>query len=178
MQLSEQDKKTLHEIARQSIGAVLQNQSPPALTIRSPILKERRGAFVTLHLQGQLRGCIGLIQAVKPLAQAIQEMARAAAFQDPRFPPLTPREFKDVDIEISVLTPLRLIGSVDEIQVGVHGLYIEKGFHRGLLLPQVATEHHWDRDTFLQHTCLKAGLSPEAWRDPEAKIYAFSADIF
>jgi AmmeMemoRadiSam system protein A len=178
MQLSDQDKKTLHDIARQSIAAGLQRQSPPQLKEATGILQEPRGAFVTLHLRGCLRGCIGLIEAVKPLAATIQEMALSAAFCDPRFPPLTPQEFKDIDIEISVLTPLRRIKNIDEIQVGVHGLYIRQGSYRGLLLPQVATEYKWDRDTFLQQTCGKAGLPPTAWKDPKAEIYIFSADIF
>jgi AmmeMemoRadiSam system protein A len=125
-----------------------------------------------------LRGCIGLIEAVKPLGETIQEMALSAAFCDPRFPPLTAQEFKDLDIEISVLTPLRRIKNVEEIQVGVHGLYLRNGSCRGLLLPQVATQYNWDRDTFLQQTCCKACLPPMAWKDPQTEIYVFSADIF
>lgn len=178
MQLSEQDKKQLHEIARQSIAAGLERKAPPSLAEVSGVLKEPRGAFVTLHLRGMLRGCIGLIEALKPLAQTIQEMALAAAFGDPRFPPLTAHEFKDLALEISVLSPLRQIKDVSEIQVGRHGLYIRQGSSRGLLLPQVATEHRWDRDTFLQQTCYKAGLPPMAWKDPDTEIYLFSADIF
>lgn len=178
MQLSDQDKQKLREIARQSIAAGLQQKPPPRLTGISEVLREPRGAFVTLHLKGQLRGCIGLIEAVKPLAETIQEMALAAAFGDPRFPPLMPREFKDIDLEISVLSPLRKIENIEEIQVGVHGLYLRQGPYRGLLLPQVATEHHWDRNTFLQQTCLKAGLPPLAWKDPKTEILVFSAEIF
>jgi AmmeMemoRadiSam system protein A len=178
MHLSEQDKSKLHEIARQSIAAGLQGQSPTPLKDVSGILQEPRGAFVTLHLKGCLRGCIGLIEAIKPLAETIQEMAYAAAFGDPRFPPLTAQEFKDIALEISVLSPLKKIKNVDEIQVGEHGLYIRLGSCRGLLLPQVATEYKWDRDTFLQQTCCKACLPPGAWKDPQAEIYTFSADIF
>jgi AmmeMemoRadiSam system protein A len=178
MQLSEQDRKKLHEIARQSIAAGLEGKTPPPLTDISDILREPRGAFVTLHLRGCLRGCIGLIEAVKPLAATIQEMALSAAFCDPRFPPLTPQEYKDIDLEISVLSPLRKIKNVDEIQVGVHGLYIRQGSYRGLLLPQVATEYNWDRETFLQQTSVKACLPPMAWKDPQTEIHVFSADIF
>jgi AmmeMemoRadiSam system protein A len=178
MHLSEQDKTTLHEIARQSIAAGLQGQCPVPLKDVSGVLQEPRGAFVSLHLKGCLRGCIGLIEAIKPLAEAIQEMAYSAAFSDPRFSPLTDREFKDLALEISVLSPLRQIKNVDEIQVGVHGLYIRLGSCRGLLLPQVATEYNWDRETFLQQTCCKACLPPMAWKDPKAEIYIFSADIF
>lgn len=178
MQLSDEDKKTLHEIARQSIAAGLQGQRPAPLKDIAGILREPRGAFVTLHLRGQLRGCIGLIEGVKPLGETIQEMAWSAAFGDPRFPPLTVREFKDIALEISVLTPLRRIQNIDEIQVGTHGLYLGQGSHRGLLLPQVATQYNWDRNTFLQQTCCKAGLPPMAWQDPQTEIYVFSADIF
>jgi AmmeMemoRadiSam system protein A len=178
MQLSEPDKKKLHDLARQSIAAGLEGKSPPPLTKISEMLREPRGAFVTLHLKGRLRGCIGLIEAVKPLAETIQEMALSAAFCDPRFPPLTSQEYKEIALEISVLSPLQQIKNVEEIQVGVHGLYIRQGPYRGLLLPQVATEYHWDRDTFLQQTCVKAGLPPMAWKDPETVISVFSADIF
>lgn len=178
MHLSEQEKSKLHEIARQSIAAGIEGQGPAPLHDISGILQEPRGAFVTLHLKGCLRGCIGLIEAIKPLAETIQEMAYAAAFGDPRFPPLTAREFKDIALEISVLSPLHKIKNVDEIKVGEHGLYIRLGSSRGLLLPQVATEYKWDRDTFLQQTCSKACLPPTAWKDPQAEIYIFSADIF
>jgi len=105
-------------------------------------------------------------------------MAAAAAFQDPRFPPVTKKELKDLDIEISVLTPFEQITDVNKIEVGKHGIYMERGFYSGLLLPQVATEYGWGRETFLEHTCRKAGLPPDAWKDKETRIYIFSADIF
>lgn len=178
MELSAAEKKLLHDIARQSIAAGLQGQAPPPLPQVSGVLQEPRGAFVTLHHRGRLRGCIGYIEAIKPLAQTVQEMALAAAFHDPRFPPLTAAEFQDIDIEISVLSPLRRLHNLEEIQVGRDGLYIRRGQRHGLLLPQVATEHHWDRDTFLQQTCLKAHLPPTAWQDPNTEIYVFTADIF
>lgn len=178
MQLSDQDKKNLHDIAHQSIAAGLQGQSPPPPRNLSPALQQPCGAFVTLHLRENLRGCIGLIEAAKPLAETVQEMAWAAAFSDPRFPPLTPREFQDIHIEISVLSPLRQIKNIAEIQVGGHGLYIRQGARRGLLLPQVATQCNWDRNTFLQQTCVKAGLPPGAWKDQTTEIFVFSADIF
>jgi AmmeMemoRadiSam system protein A len=105
-------------------------------------------------------------------------MAPAAAFQDPRFGPLQADELADLEIEISVLTPMRLIKTTDEIEVGKHGLYIVRGLNRGLLLPQVATQYHWDRPTFLEHTCNKAGLPPDAWKDPSTQIFIFRAEIF
>lgn len=177
--LTEEEKKTLKEIARTTIQCRLEGTSPPHSFERiTPILREPRGAFVTLEKHGQLRGCIGLIEAIKPLYQTIQEMAEAAAFRDPRFSALRLEEWPDVEIEISVLTPLREIQDVSEIQVGIHGICIVKGPYRGLLLPQVATDQHWDRTTFLAHTCMKAGLPKDAWKDPGVKIYIFSSDIF
>jgi len=152
-------------------------KKPPAAKGQGA-LEEKRGAFVSLKKRGRLRGCIGFIEAKKPLAKTVEEMAIAAAFQDPRFEPLKKEELKDLRLEISVLTPLRRIADVGEIEVGVHGLYIRKGGCAGLLLPQVATEYGWDRDTFLRETCCKAGLAPDAWRDRDTEIYHFSADVF
>jgi len=105
-------------------------------------------------------------------------MAEAAAFQDPRFPPVTSKELGQLEYEISVLTPLRRIKNVEEIQVGIHGIYMKRGASSGLLLPQVATEWGWDRVTFLEHTCTKAGLPEDAWKDKKTEIYIFSADVF
>lgn len=176
--LNEQDKQTLLKIARQSIEYGVRNEEPPPIEVTSPILKERRGAFVTLTKEGMLRGCIGYIFPIKPLATAVQEMATAAAFRDPRFMPVKENEVSELEIEISVLTPLKEIKNVNEIEIGKHGIIIEKGMRSGLLLPQVATEYGWDRTTFLEHTCRKAGLPDDAWKDPEAIIKIFSAEIF
>jgi len=178
MNLSTADKQLLLQVARDSIAARLKGKAATPVKASSPVLEEPRGAFVSLHRRGQLRGCIGYIEAVKPLLQTVREMAPAAAFQDPRFGPLQADELADLSIEISVLTPMRLIKSTDEIEVGQHGLYIVRGLNRGLLLPQVATEYHWDRRTFLEHTCNKAGLPPEAWQDPNTRIFIFRAEIF
>ncbi len=176
--LSDEEKRTLHEIAHTVIWNKASGKEVPEFNITSERLKELRGAFVTITKKGSLRGCIGHIRGVKPLYKSVEEMAAAAAFQDPRFPPVTKKELKDLDIEISVLTPFKQITDVSEIEVGKHGLYIEQGFYSGLLLPQVATEYGWDRNTFLEHTCRKAGLPPDAWREKDIKIYIFSADIF
>lgn len=178
--LSEEEKKFLHYIAKTSIEAKLLGKTPPAIdpTNVSENLRIKRGAFVTLHKHGILRGCIGYIQPYKPLYQTVSEMAIAAAFEDRRFPPLKKEELDDLEIEISVLTPLKKISDIDEINIGRDGLYVIKGFQSGLLLPQVATEYGWDRETFLEHTCLKAGLDKEAWKDKDTEIYIFSADIF
>ncbi len=176
--LTEEDKKTLRQIAQSAIERRFKGESPPKIDIAGGHLKENRGAFVSLHRQGRLRGCIGTIQPSRPLYQVVEEMAAAAAFDDTRFSPLSAGELKDLDLEISVLTPLQRVEEVDEIEVGKHGLYIKKGFHAGLLLPQVATEYGWDRVTFLEETCRKAGLPKHAWKEKGTEIYIFSADIF
>ena len=176
--LSEEEKETLRHIAETVIQSTARGKPVPDFTVESKTLKEKRGAFVTINRKGQLRGCIGYIQPYKPLYQTIEEMAVKAAFHDPRFNPVTEAELSDLEIEISVLTPMKRIKDVEEIEVGKHGILIEKGFHSGLLLPQVATEYGWDRKTFLEHTCLKAGLSKDAWKDEDTVISVFSADIF
>jgi AmmeMemoRadiSam system protein A len=178
MNLSPADQQLLLQVARDSIASHLQGKAATPAKGTSPVLEELRGAFVSLHRRGQLRGCIGYIEAVKPLLQTVREMAPAAAFQDPRFRPLQADELADLEIEISVLTPLKLIKSTEEIEVGQHGLYIVRGLNRGLLLPQVATQYHWDRQTFLEQTCNKAGLPGDAWKDPNTQIFTFKAEIF
>ena len=176
--LTKQDKDLLLRIARESIESEFAGGEMPRFKIESSALEKKMGAFVTLKKQGRLRGCIGLIEGKKPLYETVEEMAQTAAFKDPRFRPVKEDEFKELDIEISALTPLRQIEDVNEIEVGRHGIYIVKGFHSGLLLPQVATEYNWDRNTFLRETCAKAGLPPNAWKDGDAKIFIFSASVF
>jgi len=177
MGLADDEKRALLRIARTSIEAELEGENPPVWKTQGA-LDEKRGAFVCLKKKNRLRGCIGFIEAKTPLAKTVEEMSIAAALRDPRFPPLRKEELKDVQLEISVLTPLRRIANVGEIEIGIHGLYIRKGGRAGLLLPQVATEQGWDRNTFLKETCRKASLGPDAWRDPETEIYLFSADVF
>ncbi|WP_456433982.1 AmmeMemoRadiSam system protein A [Thermosulfuriphilus sp.] len=176
--LTDEEKITLLKIARQAIAARLEGRQLTFPEISSPKLKTSLGAFVTLHIRGQLRGCIGTFFPQGPLYQTVAQMAQEAAFSDPRFPPLSRAEFPQIDIEISVLSPMERIRGVEEIEVGRHGLYIIRGLNRGVLLPQVATEYGWDRYTFLDHTCLKAGLPPGCWQDPETEIYVFTAEIF
>jgi AmmeMemoRadiSam system protein A len=178
VELTDREKNLLHDIVKASIAARLTGREPGVVQIRSDILKEKRGAFVTLKKNGRLRGCIGYIDAIKPLYQTVGDMAVAAAFQDPRFPQVNPEEFEHLSFEISVLSPLRQILDIREIEVGKHGLYITKGHHAGLLLPQVAAEYGWERITFLEETCGKAGLPPQAWKERDVKIYIFSADVF
>ncbi len=178
MNLTSADKELLLKVARDSIAAHLEDRTAPAATGEGPVLCQPRGAFVSLHRRGSLRGCIGYIEAVAPLLQTVREMAAAAAFHDPRFRPLQKEELADLEIEISVLSPLRLIKNIEEIEVGKHGLYMVRRSNRGLLLPQVATECRWDRKTFLEQTCCKAGLPPDAWKDGDTQIYIFTAEIF
>lgn len=178
MGLSLDDKKQLLEIAKKSIESAVKGEKVPDFVVSSEILREKRGAFVTIHKKNQLRGCIGYIVGYKPLHLTVKEMAQAAALRDPRFPPVRPSELNDLHLEISVLTPIHTIKNIDEIQVGKHGIIIERGYNSGLLLPQVATENNWDRTTFLEHTCQKAGLPNNSWQEPGTVIKIFSADVF
>jgi AmmeMemoRadiSam system protein A len=135
-------------------------------------------AFVTIKKKGDLRGCIGHIIAVEPLWKTVQLMAIAASTEDPRFNPVTRDELSSLDLEISVLSPIVKVKDLTEIEVGKDGLIISRGYYRGLLLPQVATEYNWDRTTFLEQTCRKAGLPTNAYKDPETVIEKFTAIVF
>ncbi len=174
--LTKEEKETLLTIARKSIENASKGQLLPQVKTELPVLKEKKGAFVTIEKHGHLRGCIGYIYPVKPLYETINEMARRAAIGDPRFPPLKEDELDEIKIEISVLSPLKRIKDIKEITVGKHGLYIIKGAYSGLLLPQVATEYGWDKKTFLEEVSMKAGLPPYAWKD--AELYIFEAEVF
>ena len=176
--LSEQDKSYLLKLARRAIFTKCQN-TPFELDVpQSKTLNEKRGAFVTLNKFNQLRGCIGYLEANKPLYQIIAEMAEAAAFSDPRFPQIKVDEVDDLKIEISVLSQLERIQNIENIKIGSHGLLIKKQVHQGLLLPQVASHYGWDRNTFLDQTCLKAGIPEGSWKNSEVEVYIFSAQIF
>lgn len=176
--LTEEERNILNRAARNAIVCGLHDKELPVYGALPRSLQETCGAFVTLYKNGKLRGCIGYIDAVKPLIQTIQEIAVKAAFDDPRFSPLTEDEFHQVRIEISVLTPLEPVSDVSTIEIGKHGLVVEYTHRRGLLLPQVATEYGWDCETFLSNTAMKAGLPPDAWKHPSVKIYKFSAEVF
>jgi AmmeMemoRadiSam system protein A len=178
MELSTDDKKELLRIARDSIDAALKSKPTPPLRSTSEALNELCGAFVTLHLLGELRGCIGYIEPRFPLRETVEEVAQKAALEDPRFPSLTPKELERVEIEISVLSPLKKVSDVNEIVVGTHGLVIDAGYTRGLLLPQVATEWGWGREQFLSQTCRKAGLQADAWKQKKVTIYSFTSTVF
>ena len=176
--LTEAEREYLLRQVKDSIKARLAGEQLPSDIPESEILKEKRGGFVTLKKNGNLRGCIGYIEAYKPLYQTIREMAQAAAFDDPRFPEVAINEWPDLEVEISVLTPLREIDDPEIIEVGRHGLLIRHDGYSGLLLPQVPVEYGWDREEFLAHTCEKAGLAPDCWRRSGCRLFIFSAEIF
>jgi len=176
---SAEERRWLLRLAHVSIRAAVTGIAPHIDELAAGArthLHEARGAFATLHKNGELRGCIGMIMAVRPLDETVREMARAAALEDPRFPPVSEPELGSLQLEISVLSPMFEIKPQDVI-VGRHGLLVSYGAQRGLLLPQVAPEWGWDRETFLAQTCRKAGLSPEQWKHG-AKVEAFTAEVF
>jgi AmmeMemoRadiSam system protein A len=177
--LSEGTRRQLLDLARRTLEAHFRGEPPPRLASdRSDPFGESRALFVTLKIGGRLRGCIGTLAPEGDLARTVPRFALRAAFEDPRFPPLAATELSECAIEISVLTPPRLVESFDEIVVGRDGLILEFGGRRGLLLPQVATEWGFDRDTFLSELAQKAGLPPDAWRQPGARIFSFQAEVF
>jgi len=174
-EFTKDERAALLRLAHESILSALEHREialdPPTEHFSQP-----RGAFTSLHLRGQLRGCVGYVLPVSPVYRAVAETARAAAFDDTRFDPVTLPEARELEIELSILSPPQPI-SAEAVEIGRHGLLISRAGHRGLLLPQVPTEHHWDRKTFLEQTCRKAGLPLDAWQNG-ATIEAFSAEIF
>lgn len=175
--LSAKEKRLLLTIAREAISSHLTGDKLPPREPGASNLLTNRGCFVSIKQNGMLRGCIGNFVSDKPLFQLVREMAVAAATSDPRFYPMKKHDLDNFELEISVLSPLRKVDSVEEIRVGVHGLYLEKNASRGVLLPQVAVEYGWDRDTFLRQTCLKAGLRDDDWREG-TDTYVFTAEVF
>ncbi len=177
--LNAAEKKELLGIARQSIETFVKTGKTPDITVKEARLNEIEGAFVTITKHGALRGCIGNILGEEPLFKTIRDMAVAAASQDPRFTPLTAVELKDIDLEISVLSKPRRVKDASEIQMGIHGVIVSRDGHQGVFLPQVATETGWSRQEFLGQLCSqKAGLPPDAWKDPNTALYVFTADVF
>lgn len=176
--LSQQEKDYLLNIARRSIEAGVEGEEPPKFADCPQALMNPSGAFVTIHTFKELRGCIGFTEPSKPLVETVIEVAAKAALQDPRFNPVSQDEIEDIEIEISVLSPMKEIKDVNEIEVGEHGIMMEQGFIRGLLLPQVANEYGWNRETFLNQTARKAGIPAGAWKAGDVKIFIFSAEVF
>jgi AmmeMemoRadiSam system protein A len=175
--LSTEEKEKLLVIARESIISHVKGEQIPVPSVKEANLLKCVGCFVTIKSEGKLRGCLGQFTSGKPLHALVREMAIAAATRDPRFYPMRSEDIVNFKLEISVLSPLKKIESIEEIEIGKHGLYLEKNFYRGVLLPQVAIEYGWDRNTFLSQTCLKAGLGKDDWKE-EAEIYIFSAEVF
>ncbi|MBN1916333.1 MAG: AmmeMemoRadiSam system protein A [Verrucomicrobia bacterium] len=176
--LSDDDKQYLLRLARDSmaaraVGERLGDQAQVPDSIRTV-----QGAFVSLHKAGQLRGCIGYVEGIKPLWQAVGDLAVEASAHDPRFEPVKPDEVGDIDIEISVLSPPEPIRGPDEVKIGTHGLIVRSGGRSGLLLPQVATQYNWGPERFLEQTCWKAGLPLDTWRSPKTELLRFSATVF
>lgn len=183
--LSATERAFLRELARRAVAAAAAGAPAPdpeqvAQTFGAPLagrLVEAGGAFVTLHQDGQLRGCIGTIVGHEPLARAVVANGVAAAARDPRFPPVTPDDLSNITLEVSVLTPLHAVDRADEIVVGRHGILLEKHGRHAVFLPQVAPEQGWDLPTTLAHLCRKAGLAPDAWRQG-ARLQVFEAEVF
>jgi len=178
--LSEEAKKELLHTARRAVEAAISGQDAPNEQVDHPELQEEQGAFVTLKTDGNLRGCLGRFESEQTLWKTVQVMARAAATEDPRFAGrrITPQEMNDLTIEISVLSPMQEIDDPLDLRLGEHGIYVKKGFRTGCFLPQVAEETGWDKEEFLAHCCSgKAGLSPDAWQDPDTEVYVFTAEV-
>ena len=179
LSLTEEEKEFLLDTVRRRIDLVLREQEVGFLPEPPPgVLHEKLGAFVTLKLHGSLRGCIGKLVSSDPLYTTVSDMAEAAAFHDSRFPPLTMSEFAAIEIEISIMSPITRCDDPSKIVIGKHGLIMRRGPNQGLLLPQVAVEWEWDRETFLAQTCRKARLPLDAWHDPNTEIYWFEALVF
>ena len=175
--LTPDEKRELLGIARESIASTLRQKPYSPSFSPEGNLSRHCGAFVTIRLHHDLRGCIGYIESAQPLAEVVAEVAAKAAIEDPRFPAMTIAELGKATLDVSVLSPIQPVKDIQEIEVGKHGLLLELGMRRGLLLPQVAVEYRWTREEFLENTARKAGLFREAWKDPRAKIYMFSAEV-
>jgi hypothetical protein len=173
--LADQQKKALLLLARRTVVEYVKHKKAPEPAMNDPRLQANGATFVTINRRGSLRGCIGNIQPVMPLYRSVIRNAVAASSQDFRFPPMTPDELGDMEVEVTVLSPLEPLTDIGEITIGTHGLYIVQGDHAGILLPQVATEYGWDAKTFLEQVCAKAGLPSDSWKS--AQLYRFSADV-
>lgn len=179
IELNREQQIKLLRLARKTIADKLGIKEEIEISgFTDEIFLEKTGAFVTLHINGQLRGCIGYIQGVKPVPDTVREVSLSSAFSDPRFAPLSEKEYQYIDIEISVMSPVEEVTDINDIVVGRDGLIITKGYNRGLLLPQVPVEQGWDRSEFLTHTCYKAGLPGDSWKSKDLQIEKFSAQVF
>ena len=175
--LADCEKKLLLEVARRACTEAVERRDSQLDLPVSDALRRPGGAFVTLHRGSRLRGCIGQLPAGEPLIEVVAQCARSAALEDPRFSPVRQEEITEIDIEISVLSPLEEIAP-QKIEAGKHGLVVSRGWQRGVLLPQVATQFGWTAEGFLEETCVKAGFDRGAWKDPATRIQAFTAEVF
>lgn len=178
--MTQEQKKQLLTVARNAVIAAVAGKKPQKTPSSEPELNAHCGCFVTLKNKDELRGCIGQFIADRPLIELVSDMAVAAATGDPRFihNPITPKEVNDLDIEISVLSPLKKTDNPLNLQLGIDGIYIKKGFASGCFLPQVATETGWSKEEFLSYCCShKAGLKPDAWKDKNTDVFLFTAEI-
>ena len=176
-----ENRARLMRIARRSVEAAVTGEASPEVSETDPELQELCGAFVTLKKGGRLRGCLGHFTSAEPVYRLVNELARSSATRDPRFvgDPILPDELPEIDIEISVLSPLKRIENPLDLELGKHGIYIRRGGAGGCFLPQVATEQEWTKEEFLSFCCShKAGLSPDAWKDPETEVLVFTAAVF
>jgi AmmeMemoRadiSam system protein A len=179
--MNDTQKQTLLAIARDTVGAVVTGKPVPEPKSDEPELNAHCGCFVTLKNNGRLRGCIGQFTSEKPLIELVVEMAKASATGDPRFlaNPITARELEELDVEISVLSPLQRTDDPLSLRLGVDGIYIKRGRTSGCFLPQVAEETGWSKKEFLSYCCAhKAGLDADAWKEPETEVYLFTAEVF
>jgi len=179
--MDDKQKQTILKVARDTVEAVISRRPVEKPRLDDPELNVPGGCFVTLKNHDRLRGCIGQFISEEPLIELIAEMAKASAISDTRFlaNPITAGELNQLDIEISVLSPLKRTDNPLSLRLGIDGIYIKKGYASGCFLPQVATETGWDKEEFLSYCCAhKAGLTPDAWRDPETEVYLFTAEVF
>jgi len=175
--LSEADRRAALQLARTAVVEAVTHRKVPDSFLSQGVFAERQGVFVTLHVHNRLQGCIGVIEAKEPLGEAIARCAASAALEDPRFAPMKTEQLGELSIEISLLSVMEPIDP-ESIEIGRHGLFVRLYAQRGLLLPQVAIEHRLTREQFLEETCRKAGLPREAWRDPEARLFGFTCEVF
>jgi len=179
--MNDAQKREVLQLACDTVRAVVSGGRPPSCSCDDPELTARCGCFVTLRNHDQLRGCIGQFMADKPLVETVIEMAQASARRDPRFlnDPITPDELDELDVEVSVLSPLKKTDDPLGLRLGTDGIYIRRGCSSGCFLPQVATETGWSKEQFLSYCCShKAGLEDEAWKDPKTEVFLFTADVF
>ncbi|RME65787.1 MAG: AmmeMemoRadiSam system protein A [Nitrospirae bacterium] len=175
--LTKEEKLTLLRLARQAIETYVREKKTIEPEIKDIRLRANGSSFVTIKTGGHhLRGCIGNLLPYLPLYKSVVQNAVSACSRDPRFPPMSVEELRDMEVEVTVLSPMEPVQDIDEIVIGKHGLYLKKGYHSGVLLPQVPVEFGWDRNTFLRQLAIKAGLGPDEWKD--ARIYKFTAEVF